>query len=116
MCRLKYSSHRVSVDLVPASDIVSWQKASVPANTRKNSNWVMKEGWQSISSPDYVPSIFVFKGTKLNRQILSCYERCLARKAQSGHGEKRETSSVAHCGEVNDFQQFMSESLSGTNG
>ena len=54
-------------------------------------------------SPDYVPSIFVFKGTKLNHQKLSSYARFLARKTQrrtSEHGEECETSSTAHCGEV----------------
>jgi len=50
-------------------------------------------------SPDYVPSSFVFKGTKK----FSRYERFLARKTQritSEHGEEHGTSSIAHCGEV----------------
>ena len=71
-------------------------------------------------SPDYVPSIFVFKGTKLNHQKLSRYARLLARKTQrktSEHGEECETSSTAHCGEVSDSEQCRSdgvESLSAT--
>ena len=55
-------------------------------------------------SPDYVPSIFVFKGTKLNHQKLSRYERFW-------------TSSTAHCGEASDSEQCVSddvESLSAT--
>ena len=65
-------------------------------------------------SPDYVPSIFVFKGTKLNHQKLSRYERFLARKTQH---EEHETSSTAHCGEASDSEQCVSdgvESLSAT--
>ena len=53
-------------------------------------------------SLDYVPSIFVFKGTKLNHQKLSRYERFLVRKTQreTSEHEEHETSSTAHCGEV----------------
>ena len=69
-------------------------------------------------SPDYVPSIFVFKGTKLNYQKLSRYERFLARKTQrKTKHEEHETSSTAHCGEASDSEQWVSdgvESLSAT--
>ena len=69
-------------------------------------------------SPDYVPSIFVFKGTKLNHQKLSRYERFLSRKTQrKTKHEEHETSSTAHCGEASDSEQCVSddvESLSAT--
>ena len=71
-------------------------------------------------SPDYVPSIFVFKETKLNHQKLSRYARFLARKTQrrtSEHGEEYETTSTAHCGEVSNSEKCRSdgvESLSAT--
>ena len=66
-------------------------------------------------SSDYVPSIFVFKGTKLNHQKLS---RFLAGKTQrKTEHEEHETSSTAHCGEASDSEQCVSdgvESLSAT--
>lgn len=66
-----------------------------------------------------MPSIFVFKGTKLNHQKLSRYERFLVRKTQreTSEHEEHETSSTAHCGEVGDSEQCVSdgvESLSAT--
>ena len=57
-----------------------------------------------------VPSIFVFKGTKPNHQKLSRYERFLARKIQTKPSEhEHETSSTAHCGEVGNSEQCVSE-------
>ena len=66
-----------------------------------------------------MPSIFVFKGTKLNHQKLSRYARVFSRKTEktSEHGEECETISTAHCGEVSDSEQCRSdgvESLSAT--
>ena len=68
-------------------------------------------------SPDYVPSIFVLKGTKLNQKF-SRYERFLARKTQritSEHGEEHGTSSTAHCGEVSDSEQCRSDGVESLN-
>ena len=59
-----------------------------------------------------MPSIFVFKGTKPNHQKLSRYERFLTRKTQTKPSEhEHETSSTAHCGEVGDSEQCVSDSV-----